>query len=90
MNLIKSDIALRLHLLYISFQTPTNATEAHIDLISCHICVIYARLRLQYDRLSPLLDLFLFKLRIVHLFGLSRTRWFVLNVGFYVNPAAMA
>lgn len=87
MNLIKSDIALRLHLLYISFQTPTNATEAHIDLICCHICT----LRLQYDRLSPLLDLFLFKLRIVLFFGLSRTRWFVLNVGcFYVNPAATA
>lgn len=61
-----------------------------MDLISCNPIAILASLRLQYDRLSPLLDLILFKLRTVHFFGLSCTRWFVLNVGLYVNPAAMA
>lgn len=90
---MKRDNGLRLHLLYIKFQTPTKAAAAaaaHMDFISCNTIVILASLRLQYDRLSPLLDLILFKLRTVHFFGLSCTRWFVLNVGLYVNPAAMA
>lgn len=87
---MKRENALRLHFLYISFQTPTNPAAAHMDFIFCNTLVILADLRLQYDRLSPLLDLILFKLRTVHFSGLSCTRWFVLNVGLYVNPAAMA
>lgn len=43
MNLIKRDNALRLHLLYISFQTPTNPPAARIDFISCNIFVILAK-----------------------------------------------
>lgn len=43
MNLKKRDNALRLHLLYISFQTPTDPPAAHIDFISCNIFVILAK-----------------------------------------------
>lgn len=61
-----------------------------MDSNSCNTIVILASLRLQYDRPSPWPDLILLKLRTVHFFGLSCTRWFVLSAGLYVNPAAIA
>lgn len=83
---MKRDNALKLHLLHISFQTPSKPPAAHMDLISCNTIVILASLRLQYCH-HYLTSSYL---NSVHFLGLSCTRWFVLNVGLYVNPAAMA